>query len=376
MIAAALVLALATAGGVIALWPGEKPRAPAATAGDSQEAEVTAAVAVDCRAPQARNCTRISARLLEGDDRGQMAHFRSGESLSAPEFSVGDHLRVAKNQLPPGAPADVDPYSFVDFERKAPLLWLAIGFGLLVLVFARWRGLFSLLGLGCSLVAVFLFVVPALLEGSSALAVATVGSLAVMFLTISLAHGLGPKTIAAMLGTTASLVLTIGLALAFTDLAHLTGLSSEESTLLLVGRSDLSLEGLVIAGMIIGALGVLDDVTVSQASAVMALRRANPGLRFRQLYREAFSVGRDHVAATVNTLALAYAGASLPVLLVFSVGGVELAEAVNREAVAQQLVAMLVGSVGLITAVPVTTALASLLARDLPPDQLGAGHSH
>ncbi|MDQ3871692.1 MAG: YibE/F family protein, partial [Chloroflexota bacterium] len=168
----------------------------------------------------------------------------------------------------------------------------------------------------------------------------------------------------------ASLALTVALAVTFANLTEITGLSSEEAVLLQVGQSDLSLEGLVLAGMVIGALGVLDDVTVSQASAVMALRRANPAQRFADLYRGALTVGRDHVAATVNTLVLAYAGASLPILLIFSVGETPFADAVSKEAVAEQIVATLVGSIGLISAVPITTALAALLAARLPTEKI------
>src|SRR5215208_2007479 len=143
---------------------------------------------------------------------------------------------------------------------------------------------------------------------------------------------------------------------------------------ILDGRPPLAV---ALAGMVIGALGVLDDVTVSQASAVMALRRANPAQRWHDLYRGALDVGRDHVAATVNTLVLAYAGASLPILLVFSVGATPFADAVNGEAVAEQIVATLVGSIGLIAAVPITTALATLLASRLPPERLpAASHAH
>jgi uncharacterized membrane protein len=224
------------------------------------------------------------------------------------------------------------------------------------------------------------FIVPAILDGRPPLPVAVVGSFAIMLATISLAHGLGPKGIAALLGTAAALGLTVALAALFTSLANITGQSSEESILVQVGQTNLSLEGLVRAGMVIGALGVLDDVTVSQASAVMALRHANPLQGARELYRRAISIGRDHVAATVNTLVLAYAGASLPVLLVFSVGATPFADAVNNEAVASNIVATLVGSIGLIAAVPLTTALAAMLAVHLAPDELGDeasdGHAH
>jgi uncharacterized membrane protein len=239
---------------------------------------------------------------------------------------------------------------------------LALVFVAVVLLFARLRGALSLLGLGVSLAIVLVFVVPAILDGESPLAVAVVGSLAVALVTIPLAHGRGPKSLAAVLGTAASLLLTALLALVFTEAAHLTGFSSEEATFLQLSGADLSLEGLLLAGMVIGALGVLDDVTVSQASTVLALRGAAPSLGFRQLFARALRVGRDHVSATVNTLVLAYVGASLPVLIIFSSADVGLGDALNLEVVAKEVVATLVGSIGLIAAVPVTTALAALLA--------------
>ena len=187
-----------------------------------------------------------------------------------------------------------------------------------MLIFARLRGALSLLGLGASLALVLVFVVPAILDGKSPLAVAIVGALAVALITIPLAHGRGPKTLAAVLGTAASLLLTALLALIFTKATHLTGFSNEEAAFLDLAGADISLEGMLLAGMVIAALGVLDDVTVSQASTVLALRTANPSLRLRRLFRLAQRVGRDHVSATVNTLVLAYVGAALPVLLMFS----------------------------------------------------------
>ena len=162
----------------------------------------------------------------------------------------------------------------------------------------------------------------------------------------------------------------VGLALLFRDLTHLTGLSSEEAAFLQVNDAGVSLSGLLLAGIVIGALGVLDDVTISQSSTVMALRAANPQLRFRELYGRALAVGRDHVSATVNTLVLAYVGASLPVLLIFSSGSLGVLDAVNVELIAKEVVAMLVGSIGLIAAVPITTALAALLSSRLPPAEL------
>jgi uncharacterized membrane protein len=258
-------------------------------------------------------------------------------------------------------------YAFYDFQRGTPMLILAIAFAAIVLLFARWRGALSLAGLGFSLAVVLLFVVPAILDGKPALAVAVVGGLAVALITIPLAHGAGPKSLAALLGTAVSLLLTALLALIFTEATHLTGMSSEEGTFLQLAGADLSLEGLLLAGMVIGALGVLDDVTVSQASTVLALRSANPTLRFRQLFGTALRVGRDHVSATVNTLVLAYVGASLPLLLIFSSADLGVGEALSTELVAKEVVATLVGSIGLIAAVPLTTALAAVLALQEEP---------
>jgi uncharacterized membrane protein len=213
--------------------------------------------------------------------------------------------------------------------------------------------------------------VPAILDGKPPLAVAIVGSLAIALVTIPLAHGLRAKSLAAILGTCASLLLVALLAVVFTELTHLTGLSSEEATFLQLGGGDLSLEGLLLAGMVIGALGVLDDVTITQASTVLALRDANPEFGLRVLAGRALRVGRDHVSATVNTLVLAYVGAALPVLLIFSSSDLGAVDVVSLELVAKEVVATLVGSIGLIAAVPVTTLLAAALALASPPGSGG-----
>jgi uncharacterized membrane protein len=281
-----------------------------------------------------------------------------------PDVDPGDDIRVAKApEPPPGSEAVAGTgYTLYDFERRGPMLILAAVFVLVVVAFARWRGLLSLAGLAVSLVLVLVFVVPAILDGKEPLLVAVVGALAIALITIPLAHGWGPKSAAALLGSAASLVLTALLALLFTNLTQLTGLSSEEAVFLQIGDADVSLQGLLLAGMVIGALGVLDDVTISQASTVLALRRANPELSGGRLFRMALDVGRDHVSATVNTLVLAYVGAALPILLLFSAADLGVSDAANLEVVAKEIVATLVGSIGLIAAVPITTGLAALLA--------------
>ena len=374
--AAVSIVALCTTIGLVILWPHGKveTRAPAGPPPDLKPAEVVSVRSTACQNPASSRCALVGAKLTGGPDKGTVVTLRVGDAGDDVP-TVGDKVRLFHIDVPPGFQANVPPYSLADYERRAPILWLGIAFALLVILTGRWRGFFSLIGLGLSLVIVLYFIVPAILHGESPLAVALVGSLAIMLTTIALAHGVGPKSLAAIVGTAASLLLTAGLAAFATDLTHLSGFASEEATQLQVDVTGLSIKGLVVAGMVIGALGVLDDVTVSQASTVMALFRANPRLGFLRLFAEGLSVGRDHIAATVNTLVLAYAGAALPILLVFSVGHVGFSNAINSEAVAEQVVAMLVGSIGLIAAVPLTTALAALAARRMSPADLADAHA-
>jgi uncharacterized membrane protein len=381
--ALAVMLAAGTAAGIAILWPGHtETRLAGGLLVDTQKAEVEEVTETTCPGLGNQRCQLVTARLTSGRGTGKRIQLQ----LSAiqgfdPDLDPGDDIRVTKApEPPPGQAAIAGPnYSFYDFQRGTPMVVLALAFIAIVVLFGRLRGALSLVGLGFSLALVLLFVVPAILDGKSPLAVAVVGSLAVALITIPLAHGGGPKTIAAVLGTAASLLLTALLALIFTKATHLTGFSSEEATFLDIAGANLSLQGLLLAGMVIGALGVLDDVTVSQASTVLALRSANPSLRFRQLFAVAQRVGRDHVSATVNTLVLAYVGAALPILLIFSASDLAVGEALSTEAVATQVVATLVGSIGLIAAVPLTTGLAALLALDEEPEALAdfdIGHSH
>jgi uncharacterized membrane protein len=379
-----LIVAICTAVGVLVLWPGEDPDVelgPALGAG-TEVGEVSAIEAFPCAGVQTDTCRRVDVAISTGPDSGATTAVETGTGGLDPELAVGDQVRVAPQvtsegeQTSAGAPL----YTLADFERRAPMLWLVLAFAALVVVFGRLRGALSLVGLAASLTVVTLFIVPAILAGEPPLAVAIVGALAVMFVTIPLAHGLGPKGVAAMLGTSVSLLLTAALAALFTEMTHLTGLASEETTLLQLNGASFSPEGLLLAGMVIGALGVLDDMTVSQASTVMALRAANPSMGARQLLGAGLRVGRDHVSATVNTLVLAYVGAALPVLLIFSSGATGFAEAANFEIVAAEIVATLVGSIGLIAAAPITTALAAAFAVRLPAARVSgpeaAAHVH
>jgi uncharacterized membrane protein len=385
---ALLAIALATIAAIALLWPGdERPALPSGLSADSETAEVEEFTETACPGESpAGACGEATIRIETGPDAGDAATIALGDfGPPPPDLDVGDRIRVqsaaeesvpaqeaGEGAAPPAASQVTTSYFFVDFERRAPLVWLAIAFGVLVVLFGRLRGAMSLLGLAISLLIVLGFVVPAILAGQAPVAVAVAGAFAVMLVTIPLAHGLGGKSLAAMLGTSLALVLTALLALLFTELADLTGYSYDEAITLQSAGIDISFEGLLLAGMVIGALGVLDDVTVSQASTVFALRRAQPDASLRQTFRDALDVGRDHVSATVNTLVLAYVGAALPVLLIFGSSDVSFGNAVNLEVVAREIVAMLVGSIGLIAAMPITTALAAWLAGATPADDLAA----
>jgi uncharacterized membrane protein len=371
----------ATVIGLVTLWPhGATAHAPGFGSARTNAAVVESVRGGGCNEPGAPGCVHVRAKILDGKAKGRLTSFTIVGQVGAIALKQGDHIRVYKNQLPPGAVAaggrKPDAYSFADFDRRGPMLWLAAGFVVLLLLTGRVRGLRALVGLAASLALVIEFVIPAILHGRSPLEVAVIGAFAVMLVTMPLSYGLGAKMIAAWLGTAASLLLAAALASAFTHLAHLSGFSSDESVYLSATQSRLSLQGLLVAGMVIGALGVLVDLTVSQASTVVALRRANPALSFRGLFDGAMDVGHDHIAATVNTLVFAYAGASLPILLVFTIGGTSFADAINGEAVAEQVIATLVGSIGLIASMPITTALAALLAPRMSNHALAHAQTH
>jgi uncharacterized membrane protein len=208
------------------------------------------------------------------------------------------------------------------------------------------------------------FVVPAILDGRNPVAVALVGASAIAFLAQYLSHGVSTRTTVALLGTLGGLAVTAVLAGVFQTVAQLTGFASEEATYLLASGAQVNLRGLMLGGVIIGALGAIDDITVTQTSAINELHRASPSIGRFQLMRAGMRIGRDHVASTVNTLALAYAGASMPVLLLFVLSNQSLGTVANGEVIATEIFRTLVGSVGLIASVPITTLLATrFLAR-------------
>lgn len=295
------------------------------------------------------------------DDSGETVTFEMVDD-TGDTFAAGQRVRLAVI----ASPDQQTTYAISDFRRERPLALLAGLFLAAVIGFGRWQGVRALVGLGATLVLIVGFIVPAILAGRPPVTVALFGALAIMILTLYLAHGYSAKTTAAVVGTAVALGLTALLAVAFVAAANLTGFTSEDARLANITLGGVSLRGLLLAGIIIGGLGVLDDVTMSQSSTVFELHRADPEAGFTRLTRGALNVGRDHIAATVNTLFLAYAGAALPLLILFATGTDSFAVILTSEVVAVEIVRTLVGSLGLIAAVPVTTALAAALVVAQP----------
>lgn len=378
LLGAVLALALATLIGLLVLWPhsgGEHRAGEQGAAGATLPAHATAVRDVRCPGPVAQRCRQLLVTLEAGPDRGRGAQrITLGPTNVAPDVRAGDRVRVTRAS---GAPAGAERYGFVSVDRRTTMLWLAAIFAALVIVLARRRGLLALVGFALSLLLVVRFVVPAIAEGKPAFAVALVGSFAVMFITVGLTYGLRAPSLAAILGIAASLLLAALIGTLAVHAARLDGRGNDFSLALTQLNGALSLQGIVIAGLLFATLGVLADMAVTQASAVMALRRANPDLHVRQLYRGALGIGRDHLVATTHTLVLVYVGATLPLLLVVHAAGLPAVDALNVQDLADPIVATLVGAIALLISVPLTTALASLLAVPIPAAALSAGgHGH
>jgi uncharacterized membrane protein len=299
-------------------------------------------------------CDHVRFRLHQGPDDGKTTSIEFPDSPSTPSLDKGDGVVLSyEPKADPGF-----RYQFADRQRRPVLLWLAVIFAVAVVALGRLRGAAALVGLAASIIVLLAFVLPAILDGRSPVLVAVVGASAIAYLALYLANGFSTRTTVALLGTLGALALTILLASVFTSLAEISGFASEEALIIKLGDQALDLSGVVLGGMVIGALGALDDMTVTQSAAVWELRAANPQLPRRSIFRSAMRIGRDHVASTVNTLALAYAGAALPLLILFVQSRQSLGTVANSETVATEILGALVGSIGIVASVPLTTWLA------------------
>lgn len=358
-----VVLAAGTVAGIVLLRPTGERRPDLQGLGFVSEvygAEVIGVEEVPCEGqPEADvTCRRVGFAIEEGPDAGGTAAQEFVQTPSTPDLARGDGVLLARDpRAPPGF-----EYRFVDRDRGALLFWLAVAFAAAVVALGRLRGLAALAGLAVSIGVLLWFVLPAVLDGRNPLAVAVVGSAAIAFLALYMAHGFTTMTTVALLGTLGALGLTAGLASAVVELARLSGFASEEAVVVQIGATSIDLAGIILGGVVIGALGAIDDMTVTQASAVWELRAANPRTGRRELAAAGLRIGRDHVASTVNTLALAYAGASMPVLLLLVLSRQPLASVISGEVLATEVLRTLVGSIGLVAAVPLTTWLAAAAA--------------
>jgi uncharacterized membrane protein len=308
-------------------------------------------------APGAGRCIETLVAIDSGPNAGAKTLLESSPGPSQPHFAPGDHVRLVRQVDDQGATS----YAFYDFERGWPLVALGIAFAVVIVAVARWRGLLALVGIVAAFLVLVVFLLPALRDGAPAVPVALVASAAILYAVIYLAHGVNLRTSAALLGTLSSLLLAAGLSWAAVDLAHLTGLSDDQNSQVAAYLGGVSISGLLLAGFIIGSLGVLNDVTVTQASTVFEL--AHLGGSRPAIFLGAIRVGRDHIASTVYTLVLAYAGTSLPLLLLFSVANRSLGDVLISESVAIELARSAVGGIALALSVPLTTAIAAVLAK-------------
>lgn len=372
---------IATAVGMAALWPsGHGPELSNLFGGNQHlvDATVTSVESAPCQGspPEAADlCQQAHVQLRGGIDKGKSVGLEAGGSSTSPKLHVGDRVLVGADDQGGGHRL----YYFADFNRTVPLIVLVGLFVGAAIVFGRASGLRALLALAASLLALIWFVIPAVLHGGSPIEVAIVGSAFIMLVVLYVTGGLNIQTTVAVLGTMVSLALIAALAWIFVQATKLTGLADEDAVFLASAASNINLQGLMLGGIIIGSLGVLDDMTVTQVSAVWELRRANDTYDARALYRAAERVGRDHIASTVNTLVLAYAGASLPLLIYFTQSQLHLRQILTSEVIAVELVRTLVGSIGLIASVPITTALAAYVVTrpnvEAEPDDAPADDS-
>ncbi len=378
--------------GLVVLWPGGAPPHERTGVGfdrQTQHATVTTVVEVSCKSVNASGetptgdtstaegssaqqqakgtCKKATIRVDTGKDKG-----RTFTEIVQPDQSrqlhEGEKVVVAYE---PSAPKDLQ-YSVTDVDRRFPMALLAGIFALAVVVVGRMRGVMALVALAVSFLVLTFFILPAILQGSNPLVVAVVGSSAIMLIALYMCHGLSARTSVAVLGTLTSLLLIGILGSSFIDWAALTGNTDDNTGLIHGLYPSIDMSGLLLAGVIIGSLGVLDDVTVTQTSAVWELHEANPTMGWRGLYRAGIRIGRDHIASVVNTLVLAYAGAALPLLLLFSIAQSSVGTVANSELVAEEIVRTLVGSIGLVASVPVTTLLAALVVAADRPEQAAA----
>lgn len=309
----------------------------------------------------------VKVKILDGDMKDKEIKIEQGkDSLVKNDqlVKLGETIVIVKILGPDNAPI----YQISDRYRINNLVPIILIFFVAIIVLSGWKGIGSILGMAISLAVIVKYIVPQILSGSDPLFTSIVGCLVIMITTIYLAHGFSTKTTVALVSTFLTLVGTGLVSVLFTNITSLTGLGSEDASSLQLGvTSAINFKGLLLGGMLIGTLGVLDDVTTGLSASVFELAKANPTLNFKKLVRAGLEIGKEHISSLVNTLVLAYAGASLPIfiIIVLNPTNIPLWTILNSEMIAEEVVRTLAGSIGLVAAVPLTTLLAGVYAAKL-----------
>jgi len=371
LLAGLVLAALATVVGLFVLWPHAADAPPAIDllkSGVTQQKAEMVSVNDPCpsrsddpsveQPPMPPHCDEITFTVLDGPDEGSKETIKAPPVVTRAGLRAGDRITVVRQPPMDGAPA---AYSFFTIDRNLPIGLMLGAFVLVVVVVARLRGLFALVGLVIGGLVIVKFMLPALLAGESGLGVALAGSAAIMFVVLYLTHGVSLRTSAALAGTLVGIAITAGLGAWGVSGARLSGISDVGSQLMTFDDS-INFRGVLTCAVIIAGLGVLNDVTITQASAVWELRAASPGMSPASLFAAGMRIGRDHIASTIYTIVFAYAGTALALLLLLSLYHRPLLELLGSdEGIAEEVVRTLASAIGLVLAVPVTTAIAVLV---------------
>ncbi len=367
-------LAIWTLVGLVLLWPTnvdshiQKDVAQFSVPGMTMpKGEVLAVNEISCAglegstASSEQVCASLTVKLLEGEDAGKDIQVNTTSAVYASGIDPGQRVVIFRVPTLEGQAN----YQFADFARTAPVIFFAVLFLLVTVAVARFRGFMSVLGLAWAAFIMVAFIFPALISGSSPIMVTLIGSSAIMFVALYFTHGFNTRTTTALLGTMFGLILAAVLSYTATSWAHLTGVASEEDFTLQAAAPDMKLTAVVLSGMIIAALGGLNDVTITQASAVWELAD-DPHKTAGQIFRQAMRIGRDHIASTVYTIVFATAGASMSVLLLLAMYDRPLYSTIMTEQFAVEILRTLISAIGLTLAMPLTTGIGALLVSRRP----------
>lgn len=378
LLAVLAVFALLTVGGVAALWPDRAAvddlsesisfAAPGVTFPRAEVTEVEPACERLEDDQAAQGCGRIGVRVTEGDGAESELMLGVPPDVLDAGLSPGDSVKLIRT---PAQAGQEPTFSYFGTVRTAPVGLLLGIFVVVVLAVARLRGLMALVGLTFSAAVITTFMLPALLAGENGPLVGVVGSAAIMYVVLYTTHGWSLRTSAALAGTLVGIVLTAAIGYLSVGSARLTGVTEEGDRILSTLGGDLSFQGLLTCAIIIAGLGVLNDVTITQASAVWEIRGAAPTLSRRRVFLSGMRIGRDHIASTIYTIVFAYAGTALTVLLLLSLYERPFFDLLATEEIGQEVVRTLATSIGLVLAVPLTTLIA---VATLPPATDDAPH--